>query len=307
MKNHLLPISLILLMASCASLTKTQIETVNQFAQTSKNFSAFPSKITTKLADVRALRGIYAANSIGTPELHLKELNSTYDLMVSDNQQSQKVDITFQIIDQYAQSLILLSSTQYVTDIKAQALVTGPMLDSLIALYNTFDKNSKITVGIGAAVSQLIILGGKQYIRHKQAKEIKKFVLQADPLISMMTANLLEFLEGKHYVKASGDSASLKYLIDYEAAAIQRDYLSFLRQNKASIDNEKEYLKLKSDMDQIKSLQIQTITATKRLREAHLQLSEILKKRKKLKERFPALRELYEDVNQLKITIVKLK
>jgi hypothetical protein len=183
MKNHLLFLAFSLLITSCASLTKTQIETVNQFAQTTKNFSAYPSKIMTGLADIRALRGIYAANSIGTPELHLKELNSTYDLKVSDYQKSQKIDITFQIIDQYAQSLILLSSDKFVTDIKAQALTMGPMLDSLIAIYNTFDKNSKITVGIGAAVSQLIILGGKQYIRQKQAKEIKKFVSQADPLI----------------------------------------------------------------------------------------------------------------------------
>ena len=306
MKNSTFVLIFSLSISSCASLTKTQIETVNQFGQTTKNFSAFPSKIMTGLADIRTLRGVYAANSIGTPEFHLKELDNTYNLKVSDYQQSQRVDITFQIIDQYAQSLILLSADKYVTDIKAQALITGPALDSLIALYNRFDKNSKIKVGIGDAVSQLIILGGKQYIRHKQAKEIKKFVSQADPLISVMTTNLLEFLEKKHFL-ATGDSASLKDLIDYEAKALPRDYLSFLRQNKASIENEKEYLKLKNDLDQVRNLQIQTIAATKELKEAHRQLSEILKKRKKLKERFAELQDLYEDVNQLKTIVVKLK
>ena len=306
MKCNIFVLTLVLFITSCASLTKTQIETVNQFGQTTKNFSAFPSKIMTGLADVRTLRGIYAANSIGTPESHLKELDNTYDLKISDYQQSQKVDITFQIIDQYAQSLILLSSDKFITDIKAQALATGPLLDSLIALYNRFDKNSKIKVGIGAAVSELIIMGGKQYIRSKQAKEIKKFVSQADPLIALMTANLLEFLEGKH-VLVTGDTASLKDLVDYESKAMPRDYLSFLRQNKATIENEKEYLKLKNDIDQVRNLQAQTIAATRALREAHRQLSEILKKKKKLKERFTELQELYEDVNQLKTIVVKLK
>ena len=306
MKSNIFVLILMLFITSCASLTKTQIETVNQFAQTTKNFSAFPSKIMTGLADIRTMRGIYAANSIGTPEFHLKELDNAYNLKVIDYQQSQMVDITFQIIDQYAQSLILLSADQYITDIKAQALITGPALDSLIALYNRFDKNSKIKVGIGDAVSQLTIMGGKQYIRQKQAKEIKKFISQADPLISVMTANLLEFLEGKR-VLATGDTASLKDLIDYEAKALPRDYLSFLRQNKATIENEKEYLKLKNDMDQVRNLQVQTIVATRALREAHRQLSEILKTKKKLKERFTELQELYEDVNQLKTTIVKLK
>jgi len=306
MKNLLILLNFILLFTGCASLTKTQIETVNQFGQSTKNFSAFPSKIITGLADIRTFRGIYAANSISTPEFHMKELNSTYSLRISDYGQSQKVDITFQIIDQYAQSLILLTSDQYSADIKAQALVMGPMLDSLIAVYNTFDKNSKIQVGIGAAVSQLIILGGKQYIRHKQATEVKKFVTQADPLIEVMTKNLLEFLDGKHVVKGN-DSTSLKSLIDYEYEAVPRDYQSFLSQNKASIENEKEYLKIKNDLDQVRNLQIQTIAATKQLRDTHKQLSEILKKRKKLKERFTELQELYQDVNQLKSTVVKLK
>lgn len=294
-------------MGGCASLTKTQIETVNQFAQTSKGFSAFPSKIMAELSEVRTLRGIYAANSIDSAELHLQELNNTYKLKKSDEAQSQKADITFQIIDQYAQALALLSSDKYVADLKTQAMALGPGLDSLIAVYNAIDKKNVLPIGIGASVSQLIILGGKQYIRHKQTKEIKKFVTQADPLIEVMTKNLLEFLEGKHYVQVLRDSASLKYLIDYEVKAVERDYLSYLRQNKATVDNEKEYFKLKSDVDMVISLQEQTIAATKTLREAHRQLLDIIKKRKKLKERFAELQELYDDVNQLKSTIGRLK
>jgi hypothetical protein len=305
-KNHIILFASIAMMG-CASLTKTQIETVNQFAQASKSYSAFPSKIMTGLADIRTLRGIYAANSIDSAEIHLQELNAAYNLRTSNYEQSQKADITFQIIDQYAKSLILLSSDQYVTDLKAQALTLGPGLDSLIARYNTLDKNNKIPTGIGESVSQLVVFGGKQFIRHKQAKEIKKFVTKADDLIAVMAKNLLEFLEGKHFVQALGDSASLKYLIDYEAKAIKRDYLSYLRQNKATIDNDKEYLKLMSDVDQVKSLQGQTLAATKDLRAAHKQLLEILKKRKKLKERFTELQELYEDVNQLKTTIGKIQ
>src|SRR5207253_610681 len=93
--------------------SKTQINAVNQFAATSKNFSEYPSKIMTELAEIRAKRGVYFANSLDNPRLHIQELDNTYNFKRDDYSISKKVDVTFKIIDKYAQSLLLLSSVRY--------------------------------------------------------------------------------------------------------------------------------------------------------------------------------------------------
>lgn len=288
---------------SCASLTKTQVEAVNQFAQTTKDFSDFPSKIMTELADIRYKRGLYYVNSLTDTlkegaELHIAELDSLYIQKNIDNSVSTKVDITFKIIDKYSQSLLLLSSDKYVDDISKQAKNFGVGIDSLINIYNSIDSAKILPSGIGGAVSQLIILGGKQYIKNKQAKEIKKFVGLADTLVSIMTINLLEYLT----------STKINNIILGEERGIRRNYLSFLQQNiNSSVESDENYLELKNSIDGVKKLQQKTIKATKNLRAAHKKLLNEISETKDLKETIMELQDLYEDINELKETVQKIE
>ena len=183
MKKRKLAFLFTLVLGGCASLTSTQITAVNQFSRTSKNFSAYPSRVISGLAEIRVKRGIYYANSLDSPLLHLDELSDLYIARKNDYKISSTVDITFKVIDKYAQSLLLLSSDKYVTDLESQAKNFGTDLDSLATAYNKIDGVKKVPTGIGGAVNGLIVLGGKQYIRSRQAKEIKKFVPLADSLI----------------------------------------------------------------------------------------------------------------------------
>src|SRR5215203_67240 len=86
---------------SCSSLTKTQLAAVNQFAQTSSNFSTYPSKILLELAAIREKRGVYFAYSLTDPELHVQRLDSVFASKKHSLQLSKKANITFQIIDKY--------------------------------------------------------------------------------------------------------------------------------------------------------------------------------------------------------------
>lgn len=287
-----------MILSGCASLTKTQIESVNQFAQTTKDFSAFPSKIMTGLADIRLERGLFYANSLTIPKLHIEDLDGIYDQKKFDYQVSEKVDVTFRIIDKYSQSLVLLSSDQYEKDLKKQAKKFGVDIDSLIAWNNTIKDAPKVPSGIGSAVNELIILGGKQYVRTRQTKEIKKFVSLADPLIETMTSNLLEYLQSK----------TIDELIAGEEREITRNYLSFLEHTpkEATIENDRIYLHLKNDIDGIKQLQKQTIAATKDLRTAHKKLLQEIEKKKELKQAIQELQKLVEEMNGLNKTIQKI-
>ncbi len=282
------------LFTSCASLTNTQIESVNQYATSVKNFSAYPSKIMSGLAEIRAKRGICYANSLSDPKLHIDALDSLYSNKVHAYKVSQQVDITFEIIDKYAQSLALLSSDEYQTNIDQESKNFGTSLDSLVNTYNKIDKSKNLPTNIGSAVSKLIALGGKQYVKNRQAKEIRKFVSQADTLISTMTNNLLTFLE----------SENINQLIEAEEWGIHQNYLSFLRQvNKASIDNEYIYLDLKARIDEVKLLREQIIKATKQIRSAHKELLICIQKKKELKEILKDVQSLNKQINDVKKTI----
>lgn len=291
----LLPV-LFIGLAGCATLTKTQVAAVSQFAQTSKNFSDYPSGIIAGLAESRIQRGIYYSNSLSTPVVHVDDLDSMYSSYKADYAISRKVDISFQVIDKYAQSLLLLSSDKHASNLKEQATNFGVSLDSLVTLYNATERSRPVPAGIGAAVSQVVAFGGKQYIKAKQGKEIKKFVTQANTLVDIMTDNLLEFLE----------STNIDGLIRHEEREIRSNYLSFLRQRPATVENERDYLKLKTNLDAIKKLRSRTVIATRDLRATHAELRKALQKKKTIRETIGQLQALCEEVKELKGTLIIL-
>lgn len=314
MKQYLFTcIALLVLISSCASLTKSQVEAVHQFAKTSRDFSAYPSEILTAMAELRVKRGVYFTNSLQDPDdessddnidslnelavtSHVKELNDIYKAKKDDYIASEKANITFKIIDKYAQSLLLLSSDKHAADMETQAANFGVSLDSLISKYNSIQGATKVSPGIGGLIGSLIMAGGKQFIRVKQAKEIQRFVPAADKMIGIMSGNLLEFLE-------SGKIASL---IANEEKGIQSNYRSFLRHRKPYIQNEWDYLELLTHLDRIKALRDQTIEATNSLRAAHGELLTAIKEKKTLTEAIAGVQSLYEDVNEIKSTIHEL-
>ena len=302
MKKLFYLLGIVLVMSSCASLTKTQVNSVNQFAQTTKNFSAYPSKIMTELAEIRFDRGLFYVNALNDPDGHIKELNNVYEEKEFDYTLSKKVDITFKIIDKYSQSLVLLSSDKHVKNIEELANNFGGDIDELIATNNSIEGASKIPSGIGAAVGELVVLGGKQFVRTKQAKEIKKFVSQADALIETMTTNMLKHLQ----------SDGIQLLIANEERGLSNNYLKFLNKRKSdkflvTIENDREYIRLKTRIDGVKKLQKQSIAATKKLRIAHKKLLKEIQEKKSLKQSIKELQELFKEVKGLKATIEKIE
>ncbi len=283
------------ILMSCASLTKTQIESVNQYAVLTKNFSAYPSKIMTKLAEVRTIRGVFLANTYSDPKLHVEALDSLYNNKIYAYGISNKVNITFEIIDKYAQSLALLSSNKYKNEIEENSLNIGIGLDSLICEYNKIDTFANLPTNIGGVIGKLVAMGGGQYIKSRQAKEIKRFVSSADTLIEVMTSNLLFFLE----------SDNIDQLINAEEWGVRQNYLSFIRQTKkVLIEHEYAYLDIKEQLDQIKALRLQTISATKQMRLAHEKLYLSLNKHKDLREIVRDVQILGKEINELKKILI---
>lgn len=297
MKKLILILLIALNFSSCATLSKSQIASINQFGVTTSEFSAYPGKIMTELADVREKRGLFYASTIEDPRLHISELDSIFKQKDFDYRASEKVDLTFRIIDKYAQSLIVLSADEGQNfELHGQHLGLG--IDSLITQYNRVDNTTNLPVGIGEAVAQLVVSGANQYVKRRQAKEIKRFVTEADTLVDVMTSNLLEYLR----------ESVMQDLIAHEEAMIRRDYLTYLQhEDSNTFHSQKEYLELKNSIAKIKLLKEQTIQATENLQETHEKLVQIIRQRQKLKHMIKELQIFHQQVTSIRNTILELE
>ncbi|HTF82365.1 MAG TPA: hypothetical protein VL947_11590 [Cytophagales bacterium] len=288
---------LCVLVGSCASLSKTQLNSVRQFAQISKDFSAYPSTMMRVLAQVRLKRSVYYALTLSDAKLHLAELDSIQKQRAFDAESVDKVDITFKIIDTYSQSLLLLTSDQFEKELAQRSQSFGVNIDSLVCKYNLIEGQAKVPLGLGGALNQIMLLAGKQYLRTRQAKEIKKYVTLADTLVGVMTYNLLRHLESAHIAD----------LIQGEERAVSQSYLSYLRlRHPVSLEHDSDYLEMIHQLHEIKTLQRETIVATRALRVAHHKLFLSVQKRKDLKAHVEELQLLAAAVGGLKESIEKI-
>jgi benzoyl-CoA reductase/2-hydroxyglutaryl-CoA dehydratase subunit BcrC/BadD/HgdB len=112
-----------------------------------------------------------------------------------------------------------------------------------------------------------------------------------------MTGNLLHFLR----------SENIDELIKVEEFGINQNYLSYIRQTHGtSIENDIEYLQLKSRIDGIRELRSKTITAVMTMRKAHRELRDAIQKKKDLLETLQGLKVLAEQVRDLKTAVDKI-
>jgi methyl-accepting chemotaxis protein len=76
--------------------------------------------------------------------------------------------------------------------------------------------------------------------------------------------------------------------------------------SKATIENERDYLELKNDIEDVKQLQKQTIDATKKIRATHKQLLREIEMKRNLEQTIKELQELYESIKELNSTVKKI-
>src|SRR6185312_165507 len=179
---------------SCATLTQSQLNEVNAFGTLTSGFSSYPGAIVSTVNRVHVQSEIYGANSQDNAVKHADAISNIHNFIDSTNIYTAKIDLSLKIIGEYAEGLVLLTSSSHSQALDTATAAFGTNLDGLIAAYNRVDKGANLPTGIGSAVAAVISLGGDALIRAKQAEDVKKVLPMGDRIIGKMTDNLLEFL-----------------------------------------------------------------------------------------------------------------
>jgi hypothetical protein len=323
-KAPLIILSVLLLLNSCASLTKSQLNEVCQFGQLTKSFSVYPPQVIYTLNDVHEQQQLFLVNSIINPDKHLQGVMELYTYKKENEKINEQAAVAFSIIDDYAQKLIHLTADSHSRQLDTAAEGLGGNLDNLIDKYNALVPAHAVPTGIGALFGQVISLGGDMYIRSKQAEAAKMFVTKGDTVVGSMTITLQEYLAGR-----DGDFRSLKAMIARERATMRTNYLIYLKRDEekivlmhnrdtaytgklsawraATFDADKLYIQLLNNLDADEQLRQQCLEALVCLRKAHRQLLNDLQQKKKLKEVYAELRAYGSSIGQMNAAYKKIK
>jgi len=288
---------LLLLTVSCRTISSEQRKVVNQFALKTENFSAFPEKLWTEIAGIREERGVYYANSFTDPASHLNELDAIVKERKAGDQIPGRVGSVFKILDHYANGLVELSSDELY---KTNSLLFGSFgddLDVLVEEYNAINKSPALPEGVGSLLTKSMEQGTKAYVANRQYKALRKYVNQADTLVSALCTEMKNYLS----------SGMLNQLIKNEESGIRESFtFYFSRRTPPDISSGQAYIALMKRAENLNALRIQTIRAAGNLKIAHHKVAEALGRRKTLNETAGDLNRFYLDMKALNTMVKKM-
>lgn len=297
MKKLITLILLISIIQSCNTLSHTKKTYVHQFATSTKDLPKYSLKFNQTLSNVRKSRGVYFANTLSTPSLHLTELDSIYAQQKLDERKTILFQNSFEILNTYSKILLALSSDVYVDDLYNNIKELEYDLESLINLNNKLTSFNTPTgfVNIGAKIG---VVSGRIYINQKQSKEIKILLNSSDTLITNVSNNIISYL----------DSKNLNAIIDNEDKMLSINYLSYIQQsNRTNISNDLEYIQLKSNIDNIKELRKTLIICMTNLKESHKVMVEEINKKNSTIDSINELKDLTKSIVEINQIVKELK
>jgi hypothetical protein len=278
------------LLGSCITVSKQQREIVQQFAVKAEKFSVVPENIWIELADIREIRGVYYANSFSDPTIHLNELDAIVKERINNDKIPAKVRSVFSILDKYADGLAQLSSDAPFKTRQSLFTSIGVDLETSIGYFNKMNGEDKLKSGSGTLLVNSLEAGTRLYFGNRQLKALKKYVNQADTLVSVLCTEMVNYLS----------SDILMGLISNEASGVRESFgFYFTKRSPPSIESEKAYIALMKRAEALKIFRLQSIRTVKNLRAAHFAIVEALNRKKSLKEITVILNEYYKEAENL--------
>lgn len=212
----------LLMLSSCASLSKGQIKAIDSFTASCDSFSKHPTLFFEEMAQIRAERAFWYSSSLSDPELRVAELNSVYEAYVKDMSLAKKAGVSVEILLTYKRALKVLSGKARWEDAGREFRSLGRTLDSLVRKFNDLGFVEALPLGIGKSAGRVAGYTAEVLNKRAQAKSVRGFVIQGDTLVRAVTEVLCEVLA----------SPSVNLLIENEKRGVEQNYITYLKATK---------------------------------------------------------------------------
>jgi hypothetical protein len=279
----------VIFLFSCAVLSDSQLKNIHTFAATANNYSNFPGEAVIKSQQLHYNNQIFEATAVIDSNQIKHFLESSKSELEAGEDFAKKIDISLQLIQNYAVLLEQLSSDSYTDDLGNNAQELSSNLDGAIKLFNA-EVSTKIPDNVASGISQVITIIGDRIIKNKQAKALKKFIPIGDTLIQITTQNLVGALDN-----------SLKPLIKRYKNTFRDDYQKIIFNHIDKIDYNllQFYIKTYADYADVESLTDGCISAAKKMASAHGELKVEMMKKQKLPALLKETKDFISDVKKL--------
>lgn len=285
---------MLILMAGCSTLSKSQLKRINSFASAQDSIGTGPRAFFSILADVRQERGLIYAASLTDTETRIHELNAMAKAAVREEQASAKANICFDILSSYARALKSLSADtrwkQYGTELRG----IGRNMDSLAIAYNKLDWGTIYEPGLGKELGKTGGYLTEQYMKRRQRKLVMGMLTVGDTIVTACCDALIASLKSDQFTE----------LIDNEEQGLESDYRAYLNSMRAQdrfpeMAVDRTYLCQKAQIETARSLRRQSITMLQSLRKAHKALINEMDKSRSYSEISDDLFELNAQIGNI--------
>ncbi len=170
--KKLIPIGIVLLIFSgCATLTKSQLESISKYSSATKEYADYPRILTKKYMNVQndifILSNSYKVSSeIGSNNVYSNYINRKELL-----NKVEKIDLSFKILKKYAKNLEAISTKNYTKNISENAGT------------------------VGGFVYGSIVFVGKKYIGKNRGELLKEYIEKGNIVIEKLSKTSKTFLE----------------------------------------------------------------------------------------------------------------
>jgi hypothetical protein len=278
----------LLLWTGCASLTTSQISSINRYSRILEKNADYPGIIIKEFINIKYDIELLNTGTISPAQANTKLWNSCNGKKEAIKK-SLKADVCLKIIKEYGSGLTRLSSGDLYKNIARPSEKLGANIDKLIASYDSLSDQS-LPAGAGNLLSVGITNIGQGMIRNRQAKELKRYVRDGDTLISIITRNLkveLDTLILKQWLPALKEDLKIKQEDLLNNLNPRGDYTAYL-----ATQYNKEVASVMCRINDLETLTRKTILSIGNIRKAHKELLDNINKKKTINEILKETRNL---------------
>lgn len=281
-------------LASCAVLTKSQIEAVGNLSAASSGVETGPSVVFSSLSDVREGRGAFFVASLSSAEARVTELEALYGERIEDEKVAKKAEACTDVLNSYLRSLRSLSSEDRWKSAGTEIRGLGRNIDSMVIKYNKLGWSEEMQEGRVKTLSYAVAYIAQEYLKLRQAKALREYVTIGDTLVGLCVDQMVEILKDE----------KVRILIKQESVSAKEDYMAYVhymgvRGSVIPMEADERYIEILGGLDKTEKIRRSTISSLQALKRGHHKLMLDIKSTQKIDVVFAELVELSNESARL--------